>query len=114
MDVKIAVASSDGTTINEHFGRARAFRIYRLRDQGHEFLELRENTPACGGQQHDDDVLDKAARLISDCRGVVAAQVGPGAIDALIGHRILAFTMSGSIDAALEALRSSKRFTYIK
>ncbi|MDR3579804.1 MAG: NifB/NifX family molybdenum-iron cluster-binding protein [Oryzomonas sp.] len=114
MDVKIAVASSDGATINEHFGRAHAFRIYRLHDLGHEFLELRENTPACGGQQHDDDVLDKAAQLISDCRGVVAAQVGPGAIDTLIGHRILAFTMSGSIDAALETLRSSKRFTYIK
>jgi predicted Fe-Mo cluster-binding NifX family protein len=114
VDVKIAVASSDGTTINEHFGRASLFRIYRLHDLGHEFLEQRENTPACGGQQHDDDVLDKAAQLISDCRGVVAAQIGPGAIDALIGQRILAFTMSGSIDDALETLRSSKRFTYIK
>ncbi|KAB0668727.1 dinitrogenase iron-molybdenum cofactor biosynthesis protein [Oryzomonas sagensis] len=114
MDVKIAVASSDGTTINEHFGRARAFRIYRLHDEGHEFLELRKNTPACGGQQHDDDVLDRAAQLIADCRGVVAAQVGPGAIDALIGHRILAFTMGGLIDEALETLRASKRFTYIK
>lgn len=114
MDVRIAVASSDGTTINEHFGRAQLFRIYRLHDEGHEFLELRKNTPACGGQQHDDAVLDQAAQLISDCRGVVAAQVGPGAIDALIGHRILAFTMGGSIDEALETLRSSKRFTYIK
>jgi predicted Fe-Mo cluster-binding NifX family protein len=114
MDVKIAVASSDETTINEHFGRAHVFRIYRLHDEGHDFLELRENTPVCGVQQHDDEVLDQAAQLISDCRGVVAAQIGPGAIDALIGHRIPAFTMSGSIDEALETLRASKRFTYIK
>lgn len=114
MNVKIAVASSDGTTINEHFGRTKTFRIYRLHDGGHEFLEQRKNTPACGGQQHNDDVLDQAAQLISDCRGVVAAQVGPGAIDALIGHRILAFTMGGPIDEALEILRASKRFIYIK
>jgi predicted Fe-Mo cluster-binding NifX family protein len=114
MDVKIAVASSDGTTVNEHFGRAKAFRIYRLHDEGHDFLELWENTPACGGQQHDDDVLDKAAEGISDCMGIVAAQIGPGVIDALIDHRILGFTMSGSIDEALKTLRVSKRFTYIK
>lgn len=114
MDVKIAVASSDGTTVNEHFGRAKVFRIYRLHDQGHEFLELRKNAPACWGQQHDDNVLDKAAEGISDCRGIVAAQIGPGAIDALIGHRILGFTMSGSINDVLETLRASKRFTYIK
>lgn len=30
MDVKIAVASGDGETVNEHFGRAASFRIYRL------------------------------------------------------------------------------------
>lgn len=114
MDVKIAVASSDGTTVNEHFGRARAFRIYRLHDRGHEFLELRKNTPTCVGQQHDDDALGRAAEGISDCRGIVAAQIGPGAIDALIGYRILGFTMSGSICDALETLRTSKRFTYIK
>lgn len=111
MDTKIAVASTDGTTVNEHFGRASVFRIYRLHDQGHEFLELRENAPPCEGQRHDDDALDRAARLIADCRGVVAAQIGPGAIDALIGQRVLAFAMEGTIDGALDTLRASRRFT---
>jgi len=114
MDIKIAVASNDGLHVDEHFGKAHIFRIYRLHEHGCEFLEVRRNDPACKGQNHDDDALDRAARTIADCRGVVAAQIGPGAIDALIGHRILAFTMSGSIDDALAALRSSKRFTYIK
>lgn len=114
MDVKIAVASSDGLTINEHFGRARAFRIYRLHDNGSDLLETRAATPPCAGQQHSDDALELAARTIADCRGVIAAQIGPGAIDALISHRILAFTMGGSIDDALAVLRSSKRFTYLK
>ena len=114
MDVRIAVASSDGVTVNEHFGRTRAFRIYRLHDQGSEFLELRENDPPCSGQEHSLDNLERAAKLISDCRGVIAAQIGPGAIDALIGQRIFAFTMSCGIDEALEVLRSSKRFNFIR
>jgi predicted Fe-Mo cluster-binding NifX family protein len=114
MDVKIAVASSDGTTVNEHFGRARTFRIYRLHDEGYEFLELRENHPPCVGQQHSDDALEQASRLISDCRGVVAAQIGPGAIDTLFGYRIMAFTLPGSIDEAFASLIRVKRFNYLK
>jgi predicted Fe-Mo cluster-binding NifX family protein len=112
MDVKIAVASSDGVTINEHFGRAASFLVYQLHDQGWKLLESREISPACSGGEHSDDALERAARAIADCRGVVAARIGPGAIDALITHRILAFNMEGSIDAALEILRKSKRFAY--
>jgi predicted Fe-Mo cluster-binding NifX family protein len=114
MDVRIAVASSDGTTVNEHFGRTPVFRIYRLHDNGYEFVELRETEPACAGQLHSDDDLDRASRLIADCRGMVAAQVGPGAIDALLNHRIMAFTLPGTIDEAFAALIRAKRFTYLK
>ena len=114
MDVKIAVASSDGLMVNEHFGRARSFRIYRLHDEGYDFLEVRENVPPCAGQAHDDDLLARSAQLLSDCRGVVAEQVGPGAIDALIGHRIMAFTLPGTVDDAFGAIIKAKRFAYIK
>jgi len=110
MDVKIAVASSDGVTVNEHFGRATGFAIFRLHDGGHELLEIRTTNPVCTGGEHSDDALERSARLISDCRAVVAVQVGPGAIDVLIQHRIFALTMEGPIDAALVKLKKSKRF----
>ena len=113
MDVKVAVASSDGNSVNDHFGRVRSFHIYRLRDTEIELLEVRENIPACFGHEHSDSALEQAVRGISDCRGVVAAQIGPGAIDALIRYRIMAFTMSGPIAEALKVLQSSKRFTYL-
>ena len=114
MDVKIVVASSDGRTVNEHFGRARSFSIYRLHETGNKLLEVRENNPACSGQQHSDFALEQTVGNIADCRGVVAAQIGAGAIDALIRHRILAFTMSGPIAEALNVLHSSKRFTCLR
>ena len=114
MDVKIAIASSDGVTVNEHFGRARCFRIYHLHDSGYEFVELRESIPVCSGHAHDDDALTRTAEALSDCRGVVAAQIGAGAIDALLMNRIMAFTLPGPIDKAIEALVKAKRFVYLK
>jgi predicted Fe-Mo cluster-binding NifX family protein len=114
MDVKIAVASNDGQSVNEHFGRARSFRIYRLQDAGCEFLETRAIEPACSGQAHDDEALIKTAQALSDCRGVVAAQIGSGAIDALLMHRIMAFTLPGSIDEAIDALIKAKRFNNLR
>jgi nitrogen fixation protein NifX len=114
MDVKIAVASNDGVNVDEHFGRARHFRIYRLHDAGCELIESREIEPVCSGHAHDDDALIKTAQALSDCRGVVAAQIGAGAIDALIIYRIMAFTLPGSIDGAIDALVQSRRFAYLK
>jgi predicted Fe-Mo cluster-binding NifX family protein len=114
MDVKIAFASSDGKTVNEHFGRSPGFYIYRLHDSGHELVERRERIPVCSGQAHDDDALANTAEALSDCRGVVAAQIGAGAIDALLMFRIMAFTLPGSIEEAIEALIRAKRFAYLK
>lgn len=114
MDVKIAVASNDGVNVDKHFGRACRFHIYRLHDAGRELMETRKMEPVCSGHAHDDNALNKTARALSDCRGVVAAQIGAGAIDALIMHRIMAFTLPGSIDEALEALVRAKRFAYLK
>jgi len=110
MDVKIAVASSDGIHVDQHFGRADSFLIYRLHDNGYDLLESRGNEAPCVGHDHNDSSLEQAATRLSDCRGVIVSQIGAGAIDALIGHRIMAFTLPGSIEQAFEALITSKRF----
>jgi len=39
--MKVAFASTRGTTVDEHFGRAGAFAIYDITPEGAEFLELR-------------------------------------------------------------------------
>lgn len=114
MDVKIAIASSDGVTVNEHFGRAPEFLIYRLHNNGYEYVETRQNNPVCSGHEHDDNQLFKAAESLADCGGVVVAQIGAGAIDALLMYRIMAFTLPGTIEKAIEALLKAKRFNYLK
>jgi len=114
MEIRIAVASSDGVTVDQHFGRTRQFRIYRLTESGYDFIEERTVAPPCSGQQHSDAKLEQAAALIADCQGVVASQIGPGAVDVLLGQRTTPFTMEGSVDEALQTLKESNRLKFLR
>ena len=114
MGVKIAVASSDGKQVNAHFGRARCFQVYEL-EQGHwAFREERINLPACVGHEHSNDALERTAELIADCSGVVAAQVGSGAVDLLLARRIMPFMLTGTVEEALLTLQDAKRFQFLR
>ena len=42
MSIKVAIASSDGLNIDLHFGQAKSFFIYELKDKKFEFTEKRE------------------------------------------------------------------------
>lgn len=87
ISAKVAIASSDGKFVNQHFGRVQQFLIVEIKDDGsYEFLERRENVPSCnptGGSTTADTI-----ELISDVDGVLVSHVGPGAADKLIAHGI--------------------------
>lgn len=89
MSINVAIASSDGKYINQHFGMASQFLIFKLNDNGtYKFLELRENKPACSTEGHSELSMEQSVKLISDCQAVIASQIGPGAIDILLENRI--------------------------
>jgi nitrogen fixation protein NifX len=114
MGVRVAVASSDGTRVNDHFGRARSFRIYQRTEDAWVFLENRENLPACVGHEHAAAALERTADLIADCRAVVVEQVGSGAVDVLLARRIMPFMLAGTVEEALTTLLDSRRFRYLR
>ncbi|MGF7117773.1 NifB/NifX family molybdenum-iron cluster-binding protein [Methanobacterium oryzae] len=102
MPYKIAIASSDGKFVNQHFGRAQKFLIVELKDDGsYTFLETRKNKPACTVEDHDSTIED-SLELISDCDGVLVSQVGPGAADRLIERGIQPIIIPLLIDDALK------------
>lgn len=111
MELRVAVASSDGIVVDQHFGRAERFGIYRFTGGNWQHLEDRLNQPACAGQEHDDGLLERTADLISDCRGVAVARLGSGAIDLLISRRIFPFVLELPVPEALATLQSSKLLT---
>jgi len=102
---KVAVASSDGKFVNQHFGRASQFLVFEVKDNGdYEFLALRKNTPPCNSGESHDDLLTKTLDLISDCRAVLVSRVGPGAAEALVLRGIQPYVIPNFIEDALKQL----------
>jgi len=82
--MKVAFATTDGISVNEHFGRAGMFVIYELNSSGYSQIETRkfsegrdtavEETKGMGNI-HDKRVDNKVDRL-SDCRIIYLIEIG--------------------------------------
>lgn len=102
MPYLIAVASSDGKVVNQHFGHSRQFLIFEVRDKSSwEFKELRNTQPACSENRHSEASMQEAVEALSDCCAVLASQIGYGAVQALNLKGIRAFVVRDIIADAL-------------
>lgn len=87
--MKIAVATTDGLTVNEHFGRAKKFFIYEATATTFNLLKERNVEPYATAQK--DHAFDKVrfqdvARVLEDCEKVFITKIGDepaGALEAL-------------------------------
>lgn len=75
---KIAVASTDGKQVNEHFGRSELFKIY---EKGPEltFVEDRTCTKlSTGDPGHAFDLsrFDPIADMLQDCKSIYVSDIG--------------------------------------
>lgn len=108
MTYKIAVASSDGKVVNQHFGHCRQFLIFETEDEGRwKFIEKRDTCPACSSGEHSEVSMQQVVTMLSDCKAVVAAQIGLGAIQALTLVKIRAFCAVGLIEQVLEKVNET-------
>lgn len=84
--MKVAVVSSDGKVINQHFGKASRFLIFEIGGGKIQFIETRDNKPVCGSAEdgHSDNALERTISLISDCGAVLCSRIGGGAEEALM------------------------------
>lgn len=101
MEIRIAVASSDETWIDLHFGRAHQFLIYAW--DGVEFTlgETRTLRPGCSGNGHDAARLHQAAETVADCRAVIAVRIGPAAVEILEALGVRPLSSSNTVEEAL-------------
>lgn len=100
---KVAVASSDGISINEHFGNAKEFWIYEVFDNGeYNFLERRE-APQSEANTAGHGKAMLFAELLQDVEAVLAVQAGKHAEWFLQCKGIKAYALNGKIDAALQS-----------
>lgn len=106
---KVAIASTDGINIDEHFGRAKEFLIYDVDEQGaYQLLEHRENDPHCSSDFKAHTRLQTSV-LFSDVSVVLVSKIGPGSIKALQEQGVVAFGITGSIDKALKSYAKRRK-----
>ena len=110
-EYKVAVATSDGVVVNQHFGRAAMFYIYRINRDGEapQLLERREVTPVCRGGEHDDGKLQENVESLKDCQYVLVCRIGDGARHILEFNGLEVYELPGIISESLSRLESYLR-----
>lgn len=102
---KIAVASSDGIVVNNHFGKARQFYVYQVdSDEQIHFLEKRNVTPVCEGGNHDDEKLKGNLQTIKDCKYLLVSRIGSGAAAIAESFGIESYEIPGIIEESVDKL----------
>lgn len=75
----IAIASTDGETVNEHFGRANRFLIYDVSQGNQTLITVREVEPlSTGNKNHpfDQERLAGVSRAVQDCKLLYCTKIG--------------------------------------
>lgn len=95
--MKVAFATMDGNTVDEHFGRAGMFAIYEITEGGYHFVEMRKFADGIDqaivdtkdmGQLHDNAVQSKVDRL-ADCKLIYLTEIGGPAAARLVKKGIM-------------------------
>ena len=99
---RVAVASTDGETVNTHYGKSNLFYIYFVDDEtGYDLVEKRVVTPVCQDGSHVKSAMEESVKQFSDCKYVVASRIGAGAAQTLTAAGIISMELPGSIDDAI-------------
>lgn len=102
---KIAIASSDGIVVNQHFGRTDTFYIYEIEESGkYRLIETRAVTPVCNGGNHNDNELRENIDKLKDCKYVLVSRIGMGAANMAEQAGLIPMELPGMIEEAIGKL----------
>lgn len=102
--IRIAIASSDGIVVNNHFGKAKTFYIYQVTNKEVALLEQRQVEPVCDGGNHDEERLRENLKILSDCDYLLVSRIGEGARRTASSMGIASFEIPGMIEQSIEQL----------
>lgn len=108
MSDRVAIGTSDGEWIDQHFGSCEQFYIYDVSDVNEwSFVEVRVNGAPDSPGQHQESRLQKTMEHLSDCSKVLVSRIGPGPNQMLKDAGITAYTLFISVKHAQEKLNQS-------
>lgn len=104
----IAVAGGDNGRIDQHFGQAESFLIFRAAGDGFEQIERRT---LADHARDDEDRRETIRRMLADCRVLLVAKIGPNPQEQLARAGIEATDLhaGAEVNTAVAALFAAKR-----
>ena len=106
----VAVASLEGMLVNRHLGETTKFLIYAKEDSDYKLIEERRAPPAGGGIGR----WEALTRILYDCRAVMVSGMGESPEKVFKRAGITPITMSGFIEAGLDAVYTGKTLSPLK
>lgn len=79
MKIRVAVTSSDGRVVDQHFGHCGDFRILEIDSASGAWnlVERRSAEPTCDHFSHQQDHVRQVAELLTDCGYLLTYRIGP-------------------------------------
>ncbi|GHU81817.1 hypothetical protein AGMMS50284_2540 [Clostridia bacterium] len=108
MAVLVAIATTDGKTVHQHFGRAEKFHIVSLTKDGYSYVEERKTEPCCHNFEHEDTAFDAVYRELKDCKAIIVGKIGYVAAEFLIARGMRVFETPGLVDDILNEIIKQK------
>ena len=105
----VAVASREGTLVNEKLGKARNLLIYGKRDGNIVLIERRKTPEPGNGFKR----WEELAELIKDCRAILVSGIGNNPRKVLDREGIDILEVEGLIDEAVEAVFDGHSLNYM-
>jgi len=82
----IAFASSDGVTVNQHFGWSKSFELYRITAEGSEFIKILDSSQDAIEDEH--EKLAYKISTIKEADILYCSQIGPTASKMVLASKI--------------------------
>ncbi len=110
MVYRIAVASTDGIVVNQHFGHAQQFHIIEIDPENltYSYAGTRVTERVCQGHFHNDSSFDKVIDVLSDVHAVIVAKIGQGASQQLESRGLTVYEAPFPIEPLIEKIINDK------
>ncbi|MBQ1463582.1 MAG: dinitrogenase iron-molybdenum cofactor biosynthesis protein [Ruminococcus sp.] len=110
MVYRLAVASTDGIVVNQHFGHAQQFHIIEIDPENlaYSYAGTRETERVCQGHFHNESSFDKVIDVLSDVHAVIVAKIGQGASQQLESRGLTVYEAPFPIEPLMEKVISDK------
>jgi predicted Fe-Mo cluster-binding NifX family protein len=108
--MRVCIASSNGITIDTHFGHADKFYIYEMVDDHFRLVDIRQTEQFCTPESNHgkrNGVMEKFAGLLHDCETLLCASIGYYVAESLKDYGINSYMLDCDISTGLDACREN-------